>query len=483
MATRRQKTQSMVIPFCGPAYELSSTFISSQICRNFYLKHYPEVAGDEFVLEGTPGLILWLDPKTNSESRRTLVFGNYKYEVSGDKVLRIDSSKNVTELGTIGTSTGPLGMATNGLDLVVVDGTGGWVWDYTAETYTQITDPDFPACVSIIHTDGYYLVPKVGTGQIWRSDFNDGLSWGGLAFSTAGADPDPIVAISVHNRDVYTIGERTTEIWQNSGEATFNFVSIPSAFIQKGGVGPLAVTEGNNALYWISRDKDGQGQLMQCVGRVPSNKSTPAIIQEFQSWGDLSDIQMFSYEMEDHTHIVITSPSAGKTFVYDSTIGKWHERSTRILGVNGHWRISTHSLFNNLHLVGDFINGKIYELRLDAYDEAGATMVATRRASVIRAKQDMITVNSIELISEPGVGLESGEDEDVNPQAILKWSRDGGRTWSAEVDLPLGAIGETENRARTTQLGQGRNWVFEVSISAKVKRVITGAIAEIVVDG
>ena len=267
-------------------------------------------------LFGTPGLVEWLDLGVTVEIRGTLVFGDYLYEVGGDKLYRVTALGVVDELGVITTSVvGPVGMATNGLDLVVVDGTSGFVWDFAAGTFARIVDPDFPPCSIIRHIDGYYLVPKKGTGQIWRSDFNDGSSWGGLAFSTAGANPDLVVGLEVSNRDVYVIGEQTTEIWVNSGAATFNFISIQGAFIEKGMPSTFASGEGNNAVFWVARDRDGQGQVVQVVGRLPTVVSTPAITRQIQSWGDLSDIQLFVYEQVGHTHVVITSPGSDETLV------------------------------------------------------------------------------------------------------------------------------------------------------------------------
>jgi hypothetical protein len=442
--------------------------LSNQVCRNFYLRPYPE-GGERnpFALFGTPGLVGWLDLGVEVEVRGSLVFAGYMYVVAGDVLYRIATDKTVVELGNLGTMTGPVGMATNGLDLTVVDGASGYVWDYAAGTYTQIVDPDFPACRTIIHTDGYYLVPLSGSGQIWRSDFNTGLSWEGLAFSTAGADPDPIVALISSNQDVYTIGGRTTQIWVNPGATT-----------EKGCAGTFAIGKGNNAIFWVGKDEFGQGQVLRAVGRASKVISTPAITREIQSWGDLSDIQLFTYEMLDQTHVVITSPQADKTLVYDSTADQWHERSSRILGVDGRWRISTHAFFNNLHIVGDAYNGKLYELRSDAYDEDGEEMVSVRRSPILRSLQNDITIDELQIVTEPGVGLVTGEAQDVDPQAILRWSKDGGRNWSAGVDVPLGKIGETNNRARVLQLGQGDNWVFEITISARVKRVIKDALVE-----
>lgn len=471
------------IPFNGPAYQSDSVFLSNQICRNFYLRPYLEMGQDAFALFGTPGLVEWKDLGVTAEVRGSLAFAGLLFVVAGDKLYSVTTGKVATELGTITTSTsGPVGMATNGLDLVVVDGFTGWVWDYAAGTWTQITDPDFPTCQVIVHIDGYYLVPKRGTGQIWRSDLNDGSSWGGLAFDTAGANPDEVLSLQVSNRDVYTLGEKTTEIWVNTGAPVFNFQSIQGSFIEKGIVSPFASGVGNNALFWVSRDNEGHGQVVQSAGRLPKVISTPAITRQIQSWGDLSDVQLFVYEQVGHTHVVVTSPYANETLVYDSTTGQWHERSSRRSGVDGRWRAATHSFFDNKHIVGDTENGKLYELRTDAYDEDGEEMIAVRRSPVNRANQKEITVDEVFLVMEPGVGLITGEAQDVDPQGILRWSKDGGFNWSKGVDVPLGKIGETENEARVLQLGQGKNWVFELTISARVKRVVKDAILEIEQD-
>jgi hypothetical protein len=152
--------------------------------------------------------------------------------------------------------------------------------------------------------------------------------------------------------------------------------------------------------------------------------------------------------------------------------------------VDGRWRVNAHAFFAKAsrHVVGDRWNGKLYTLDPDAYDEDGEEMISVRRTQVFRSDQSRLTIHELQIVTEPGVGLVTGEAQDVNPQGILRWSRDGGRRWSAGVDVSLGSIGETENRARVIQLGQGENWVFELTISARVKRVVKDAVAEVTRD-
>jgi len=363
----------------------------------------------------------------------------------------------------------------------MVDGANGYVYTISTMSFDQIVDVDFPGGNDIIQVDGYYLVNKPNTGQVWRSDYNDGSSWGGLAFSTAGGDPDNVISIIVDHRDVWVIGEYSIEIWYNTGAATFNFSRIEGAFIEQGGTSHFSKTKANNAVYWLGQDRLGNSQVFQATGRQPTIVSTFPISYLISQCSQ-EDAFMFSYQQLGHTHIVLTFPSSNVTVVYDSTVGEWHQRSSLIAGVNRRWRANSHVVFNKEHIVGDFSNGKLYKMRTDIYTEDGDPIISTRTAPVVRDKGSHITVNSVEVICESGVGIAAGASSDIDPQAQFSWSRDGGRTWSAEQDMPMGKIGEYDITSKAYQLGQGINWSFRYKVSAAVKRVIRGAIMEAELD-
>lgn len=430
-------------------------------------------------LYGTPGLELWITLDTIN-ILAIIIWNNYLYVTTQTRFYKVAINGTATELGVVDlpVSADKVGIATNGLDIVIVGGTIGYVYDLATEVFNEITDEDFPGGDNIVQVDGYYLVNKPGTGQIWRSNYNDGTNWDGLAFSTAGGDPDSIISIIADHRDIWIIGEYTTEIWYNTGAATFNFARIEGAFIEQGGSSHHARTKINNAVYWLGRDRVGDSQVFQASGRQPKVISTIPISHQISSV-DQSNAFMFSYQQLGHNFIVLTLPDANLTLVYDSTIGLWHQRSSKIAGVDRRWRVNTHVFFNREHIVGDYSNGKLYKLKTDVYDEDGDPLVAVRTSPVIRKNQNRITVNQVHVLNEPGVGLATGE---TDPQAMFSWSKDGGRNWSAERDMPLGKMGEIDPISKVYQLGQGRNWVFKYKISAPVKRVVLGATADITED-
>ena len=65
--------------------------------------------------------------------------------------------------------------------------------------------------------------------------------------------------------------------------------------------------------------------------------------------------------------------------------------------------------------------------------------------------------------------------EGADPQVMMRWSDDGGHTWSSEHWRSMGLIGETQTRVIWRRLGMTnklRDRVYEVSGTAPVKVAI-----------
>jgi hypothetical protein len=70
------------------------------------------------------------------------------------------------------------------------------------------------------------------------------------------------------------------------------------------------------------------------------------------------------------------------------------------------------------------------------------------------------------------------EPQGANPQVMLRWSDDGGHTWSNEHWRSMGRIGETGRRVLWRRLGMTmklRDRVYEISGTDPVKIAIMGA--------
>lgn len=96
-----------------------------------------------------------------------------------------------------------------------------------------------------------------------------------------------------------------------------------------------------------------------------------------------------------------------------------------------------------------------------------------RRTPHVYSGLDWLYYELLEIDIESGVGLRAGQG--VDPQLMLRWSDDGGHTWSKEHWVSAGKVGKYQTRAIWRRLGRSRDRVFEVSMSDPVKWVITGA--------
>jgi hypothetical protein len=77
---------------------------------------------------------------------------------------------------------------------------------------------------------------------------------------------------------------------------------------------------------------------------------------------------------------------------------------------------------------------------------------------------------------ESGVGLVGG----VDPQVMMRYSDDGGHTWSNELWRSMGKIGEFGKRVIWHRLGMTKSYprVYEISGTEPVKTILLAAFLE-----
>jgi hypothetical protein len=166
-----------------------------------------------------------------------------------------------------------------------------------------------------------------------------------------------------------------------------------------------------------------------------------------------------------------------KTWTYDLTTNAWHERES--FGET-HYRAYNYLYIYGKHLVGDYSAGVVYELDADTYTDAGGTL---RRIGTSAPVQKDVW-GALQIYFEQGVGLTTGQGSD--PTVALKWSDDGGKTWSNSHNRQIGKIGEYKWRTIWRRLGQSRfrilgkpgPRVFEITVTDPVKWVVIDAHAE-----
>jgi hypothetical protein len=340
----------------------------------------------------------------------------------------------------------------------------------TTTTVTQISDADFVGASSVTYQDGFFIYTETGEGRFYISASDDGTSWDALDFATAEGDPDDAVRIFSDHRELWIFGRKSVEIWYNSGEADFPFARASGAYLERGLGAAGSVAKVDNTVYWLGDNRI----VYRAEGYTPKRISNHGIEALLTKLDSVSDLRAFEYSQEGHQFYVLTKPDEF-TVVYDVATGYWHHRKSLN---RSDWRVHTHAFVYGKNIVGDAVSGKLYELDLETYDEDGAALISTAITPTIWGETNRTVMSRFQVDMEAGVGLTDGQGDD--PQMMLRWSNDGGRTWSNELWASMGKKGEYKQSAEWRRLGMFERRIMEVSISDPVKRVLLGGYADFV---
>lgn len=468
----------MKIPFVGPAYTARSLNADAQRTLNCYLEFDNKSPRAPVALYGTPGMINRVT-LGDAPVRGCIVQGSYAYFVAGNSVYAVNTSYTATLIGTIGSYIGPVGMASNGAQVLIVDGIGGWL--ATSLTLTTITDGEFPAGVrQAAFINGFFIVTGDGTQKFYVNESpNDGASWNGTDFASAEGAPDNTICCIENHQELWLGGADSFEVWVPTANPDFPFERSGNVFIEHGCASGDTLAKLDNTVFWLGADSQGGGIVWRAEGYIPARISTHAIETAIQSYAVISDAFAFTYQQEGHGFYVLTFPTANKTWVYDVATNEWHERAWMHpnSGSLTRWRPSCHVYFNNEHLVGDFETGDVYALDLGTYTDDGDPILRLRATQTMESEQVRIRYGWLQVDMETGVGLAVGQGSD--PKLMLRFSDDGGHTWSNTKYAGIGRVGQYNARARFFRLGAARNRLWEISMTDPVKFAVFGGIANV----
>ena len=468
----------MKIPFVGGAYTTRSLNLNAQACINLFPVVDQEGGKDKTALYGTPGLNLFYDRGSLGEVRGMKAIGDYLYAVIGNTLYKLDQHGDIatTITGTLNNSVSPVFMDNSDTQLLIISpGDTGYLHTIGASTVAAISDSDFPTPSSLVYYDTYFIVTEEDTDNYFISSSGDGSAWDALDYSSVeGSGDNTKCAITIRNQ-LWLFGESSSEIHYNSGDSDFPIERIPGGIIGRGIGAVHSLVRVGDSLVWL----DDNGLVVMASGTNQQVISTRQIEYQIKSYLTFEDAIGFHNVQEGHRFYWLTFPTGNATWVYDFTTNFWHQRSsTWEDGIPGRHHANCYAYFKNKHLIGDYLNGKIYELDMDKFTDDGVEIRRVRAAQTIHNERRKFINHRFEIEFEGGTGLET-DDSDVgegdDPQAMLDWSDDEGHTFKNEVWADMGKAGEHNRRAIWRRLGSSRNRVYRVTITDPVKVVIISA--------
>ncbi len=461
------------VPFAFQSYDHESAPLSSQRLVNCFAEQQPRDAKTPIAILPRPGKKTFASSVGTGPIRGLHQMKDVGYAVSGTRLYSFDASGVETDLGSIGiNATGLVSMDDNGNQLVVVNDNDGYVYDRLLNTLTQITDPDFPSVNGVAQIDGYHIYPKLNSDQWIISEQRDPTDYDPLQFATAEGAPDNLVAILVDQRQLLLFGQRTTEFWYNSG-SSFPFDRISGGYLQVGLASKFGATRVDNTVYWPGND----GTVYRLAALAAQRVSTHAVEQAILARAAPGAAEAMAFRQKGHHFYLLRYPGE-KTVAYDAATNVWHDwQSYGKLDFEGCCNVRVYGR----DIIGDPNAGVLYELDPDTYDDDGDPIIWQATSAPYYATGRRAFMASFEAVFETGVGLTAGQGSD--PQVMMQFSDDGGRTWSPEFWRPLGAIGDYKARVVWRRLGSFRERVIRLTISDPVVRRLLGANADIIGEG
>ena len=363
--------------------------------------------------------------------------------------------------------------------------------------FGTLSDPGFLGADHITFIEGWLTFNQPGT----RTFFTTGpvpytINFPGTSFALKDSSTDNLITMMENDRENWLVGERTSEVWYNAGNATgVTFSRIPAVGPQVGCSAKYSITRLGQDLVWLAKNEQGENVVIKTQQYSFARITNHAVESAIASYPLISDAIGYAYEEGGHVFYVLTFPTADVTWVYDSTasqqLGKpcWHQRASydSVAGQFHRHRSNCYMDMQNLRLVGDYQTGQIHQMSRAFYSDNGALLKCQRRSKPIWQKSSRTRQfhDSLQVEFTPGVGLQSGQGS--SPQAMLRWSNNGGFSWSNEHWRSIGAAGQVTNRAKWNRLGAARDRVYELNFTDPVPRDVIGATLyledEEVVDG
>lgn len=403
-----------------------------------------------YMVQAIPGLATFSDIGT-LPIRGAHVLGTTLYAVAGSGLYSIARDGTPTLIGTI-PGINQVRMADNGTQLAIHDGD---VTGYVYSSGVLATPVNLPSVSDVAFMDGYFVWPVASSDQFVISSLGDGTVYDPLDIATVEGSPDNLVGLDNDHRELMFFGTDTIEIWYDSGAADFPIERQGNAFIERGCADRNSIVKLDNTTFFVGDDRI----VYRMVGYTPTRISTYAVERTLD---DAKWFRGFTYTEEGHKFYVLNTDLG--TWAYD-VVGAWHERQSFNLD---YYRIGCAIQVYGKTYFGSNQTGKLYSFDLDINDEDGDPLPVTIHLPPVGDGVNRRTLYAFEMFMETGVG----DLVTTNPQAILAYSKDGGRSWSNEMWRTMGAQGQYATRAVWRVNVEFRQLQLKIMMPDKVRRCV-----------
>jgi hypothetical protein len=470
--------------FLGSSYQAQSPTALNERTINWYAERLEMPGGKSKVqLYPTPGVEAFVSSSIYAPARGSFYQNGRCFFAKGGQLVEVSSTMSETARGSIPYSdANPATFAANGDagdQLFLVSGSGVRLLNLNSNVMSTPSVEGTP--VMAAYLDGYFMYLD-NASRLFISALFDGSSWSAADTQSRSAAPDPWKAVAVNKSDklIWLFGEETSEPWFDAGTSPYPFKPVQGGLLPYGIKARFSVKQVGPALMYLARTTSSIGtDVVMLNGLQPRLVGTPALHVALASYDRLDDAVGDTYEHLGHRFYLLRFPSARKTWAFDTATNEWHERATWISEDNEFvaQRTFYHVAAFDKILVGDTDDGAIYQLSdTSGVDVDSRPIRRIRRGPSLSYENKRIFYHDFELLLESGLGVLTGQGSD--PRVMMRFSNDGGKTWSNEQTCSAGARGQYGARVRWNRLGSARDRQFEVSVSDPIPWKLVDAFIE-----
>ena len=445
-----------------------------------YLEAVPDVG---FVTRRRPGLKLFADVGTGRQ-------GDGLVWWSAARKLVAVSKGRVFFVGIDGTCQDVTGdPLKEGTPVVFASGQklDGSPWLYMANgelVYTtggntaKPSDTNTPPATHVCWIDSRFLANIPGTNQFLYTDTNIGTGMIENDFWSSTGNPltceiraDNLLSIFSAWQEVYTWGEEGLQVWQDDGSTPFS--TVPGAFSEAGLAAEYSPARANNTVFALCV-VDGKRCVVALVGRQPTVISEP-IARVLSEMSRVSDAIGDIISVGGMSIYLLTFPSENQSWAYDY-INKTWSRWGSWNGFDHDRFIGQHSCFAagfGKHLIQSSVDGKIYELDRNTYDDAGSPMISYRRTGWIDYGNSWVRKRSTSFY----IKAKSGGSDTAT--LLMRWRDDGRQEWSPFMSVELSPTGNYNFIAKLNRFGMFRSRQYEFRPAPGVDVALVGATEDV----
>lgn len=447
------------LPFTNGFYKSRSRPQSSQVCVNWQPADSESPTLSNSNLFATPGLYEAVGD-LDGIGRGSHSFNGVLYVVYGEtlyKITRTDGPDGTDEYSRSSIAfipgTGQVRMASTANQLVIV------VPDVAAIFYDGTTIDDLHLKANfmspvrdVIQINSYFLFCQSGTNWIFHSALNDGDTYSALDRWQV-TQINETMGLIDYRGQAYVMGEHVTVPFAGRSSLQFAFQVIPNGIIDCGLAGVHAKTLFRGSYIFLGGGVNAEQQVWLMSGSSPvpiSSEPLDYIVQNQHP--DIVRSSLMMRHSQDGAELLCFR-IGDYCFVYDLVAGRWHERRSRIpygqSYIDAPWRVNSITQIYNKVFVTDSAEGVLGIIDDQTTTEYGINIfrrIVTQPFTSLGLRQ---RAWSLEAYFD--VGYEEGDN------LQLRYSDDGGFTWSDWVSRSLGAIGQYGRRVVFDRLGSFPN--------------------------